>query len=228
VAVFLAAIGIGLLVYPFLLESLLGRLGVRASCGILLLVSFVSLAVAGRMRSAIGLGAWPGLAIAAVLGIGAISGWRGALLLVPAVVYLGLAEGFRRSLDREDSIIERCARLVVPAAPEFIRSYCRGVTWLGVAFFYASAIAIAALALAGTAAAWRTFTGWGIYVSMLLISGLEFFVRKTWFRYYFHGGPFDRLWSQLFPAENTERGRRSAEYIRRFREEAAQSARGRG
>jgi hypothetical protein len=55
---------------------------------------------------------------------------------------------------------------------------------------------------------------------MLLASGVEFLVRKTWFRYYFRGGPFDRLWARLFPAERTARGRRSAEAIRRYRKEA--------
>ena len=60
------------------------------------------------------------------------------------------------------------------------------------------------------------------------ISALEFFVRKTWFRYYFHGGAFDRFWAKLFPAENTEQGRRSAAYIQRYREKAAGDARARG
>jgi hypothetical protein len=86
----------------------------------------------------------------------------------------------------------------------------------------------AGLAVAGTPEAWRAFTGWGIYAVMTAITCVEFFVRKTWFRYYFHGGPFDRFWSKLFPAENTERGRRSAESIRRFREQAAQNARVQG
>jgi hypothetical protein len=59
---------------------------------------------------------------------------------------------------------------------------------------------------------------------MLAITIAEFFVRKTWFRYYFHGGPFDRLWSRLFPAGDTPAGRRSMEYIERFRAEAAAAA----
>ena len=47
----------------------------------------------------------------------------------------------------------------------------------------------------------------------------EFLVRKTWFRYYFHGGPFERFWSRLFPAEATPRGRESLEFIRRYHAE---------
>lgn len=225
---FAAAALIGLLAYPYLVEGLIARLGVRASCGALLIVSVVSLALRRRARSPLGVPAWPGLAIAGVLGLGAIRGQRDALLLIPAIFYLGLADLFRRSLAREDSIIERAARWIVPEAPDFIRGYCRGVTRLWTGLFAGSAVVIAALALAGPLQGWRAVTGWGIYASMLAVSGVEFFVRKTWFRYYFHGGPFDRFWSRLFPAENTERGRRSAEYIRRFREEAAQSARARG
>jgi len=228
VAGFGAAIGIGLLAYPYLVEGLIARFGVRASCAALLLVSLVSIALRRRAPSALDVPAWPGLAIAAVLGLGVISRQRDALLLIPAIVYLGLSDLFRRSLAREDSLIERAARWIVPEAPDFIRGYCRGVTWLWAALLAASAVAIAGLALAGPASSWQAVTGWGIYALMLVVCGLEFFVRKTWFRYYFHGGPFDRLWSRLFPADNTEQGRRSAEYIRRYREQAAQSARARG
>jgi hypothetical protein len=46
-------------------------------------------------------------------------------------------------------------------------------------------------------------------------------VRKTYFRYYYHGGLFDRVWSRWFPAENTAQGRASLESIRSFREQLA-------
>jgi len=228
VAGFLAAIGIGLLGYPYLLEGALARFGVRSVCSALLVLGAVSFPFGARARSAVGVVAWPGLVIAGVLGLGLISGARDALLLVPAFVYLGLAETFRASLAREDSIIERCARWIVPEAPDFVRAYCRKLTGFWVGFFVACAAVIAGLALAGAAAAWQAVTGWGIYALMGLVSGLEFIVRKTWFRYYFHGGPFDRFWARLFPAENTEQGRRSAAYIQRYREQAAGGPRARG
>lgn len=228
IAALAVVLGIGLVAYPYLVEVLLARLGVRASCLLLLAVSGVSLAVGGPARSALDAPVWPGLAIAGVLAAGALSGERGALLLLPALIYLGVADVFRRSLAREDSLIERCARLLVPEAPDFIRGYCRGATALWALLLAVSGAAIAGLALAGTPERWRAVTGWGIYAAMLAVSALEFLVRKTWFRYYFYGGPFDRLWSRLFPAENTARGRRSAEYIRLVREQAAQSARARG
>jgi hypothetical protein len=52
---------------------------------------------------------------------------------------------------------------------------------------------------------------------MFAVLPIEFLIRKTWFRYYYFGGPFDRFWSSFFPPEETERGRASLEYIRRFR-----------
>ncbi len=222
------AIGISLLTFPYLLDGALARFGVRRVCSALLALGAVSFGLGGHARSSLGVVAWPGLAIAGVLALGLASGERSALLLVPAFVYAGLAVTFHASLAREDSIIERAARFIVPETPDFVRSYCRKLTSFWVAFFALSAALIAALALAGPAAAWRAVTGWGIYAAMLLTSALEFFVRKTWFRYYFHGGAFDRFWARLFPAENTEQGRRSAAYIQRYREKAAGDARARG
>jgi uncharacterized membrane protein len=222
------AIGISLLTFPYLLDSAVARFGVRRVCSALLVLGAVSLGLGGRARSSLGVVAWPGLAIAGVLALGLASGERSALRLVPAFVYAGLAATFHASLAREDSIIERAARFIVPETPDFVRPYCRKLTAFWVAFFALSATLIAALAIVGPAAAWRAVTGWGIYAAMLLVSALEFFVRKTWFRYYFHGGAFDRLWAKLFPAENTEQGRRSAAYIQRYREKAAGDARARG
>ncbi len=224
---FLAAIGIGLLGYPYLIEAALSRFGVRGVCAALLVVGGVTFAFGARARSALGVVAWPGLAIAGALAFSGVSGRRGALLLVPAFVYLGLAQTFLASLSREDSIIEQCARFIVPETPDFVRPYCRKLTGFWVGFFIASAGAIAGLALFGSTEAWQWVTGWGIYLLMLLVSGLEFFVRKTWFRYYFHGGIFDRFWARLFPAENTAQGRRSAAYIQQYREQTAAGARAR-
>ena len=130
---FAVAIGVGLLAYPYLLEALLARFGVRASarrCS-----RSASRSARGprpRVRSRSRSPAWPGLLIAAVLVAGALSGQRGALLLVPAIVYLGVADLFR-SEPRPRGLDPRARRaLVVPEAPDFIRCYCRGVTWLWV------------------------------------------------------------------------------------------------
>ena len=156
-----------------------------------------------------------------LLGLATLTGSRTWLLLVPALVYVTLAAVCAASLRDEDSLIERGARYLAPDVPDFVRPYCRKVTTVWIAFFLASATAIGALAIADAPGLWRAYSGGTVYGLMLAITVAEFFVRKTWFRYYFHGGPFDRVWSRLFPADKTPAGRRSMEYIERFREEAA-------
>ena len=110
---------------------------------------------------------------------------------------------------------------LVPEAPDFVVPYCRRLTALWGVFFIASACASAGFAWWGSPQDWRLVSGPGVCGLMALFTGIEFIVRKTWFRYYFHGGPFDRLWSRLFPAEATTQGRRSLEAIRRYRESRA-------
>ncbi len=214
-----------LLAYPFFSAELVARFGVRGT------------ALSGLALCAIPLGALlarrdaPRTALATALGVPAsfalalASGDARALRLVPAVVNLGIAFFVAESLRGGGSLIESAARWMVPEAPDFIGPYCRRVTLLWSLFFGASAATIAALALFGSDAAWRSSSGTGLYTLMLALTALEFLVRKTRFRYYFHGGPFDRLWSRLFPAEATEMGRRSAEVIRRYRESEAAAAR---
>ena len=110
-------------------------------------------------------------------------------------------------------------RWIVPVAPDFIRSYCRKTTVLWVGVFLIIAAATAVLAARPDPAAWTRFTSRTVWLLMGLVAVAEFFFRKTWFRHYARGGPFERLWSRLFPAERTERGRRSQEYIRRTKQQ---------
>jgi len=220
----LAAAGVGaLLAYPHALDACLRRFGVRSVAACLLVVAVASLAlrprvVRGGLRSA-----WAAtLGFPLLLLAATATGELVYLQLLPALVYLALACLFWASLRDGGSIIERAARLMVPAAPDFIRSYCRVVTISWGVFFAASAALIAGLALARRPEAWRSYTGGVIYALMLGLSGVEFLTRKTWFRYYYHGGPFDRLWSRLFPAESTARGRASLAHIRWYRERQAE------
>jgi hypothetical protein len=58
-----------------------------------------------------------------------------------------------------------------------------------------------------------------MFAVMGALCGADFLVRKWWFRYYYHNNFFDRVWSRLFPAEDTEMGRRSMAFIRAKRKE---------
>jgi uncharacterized membrane protein len=242
VALSAAGVGLGVVVYPFAVDALLAGVGVRATAAVLLLLTTAWLLLTRAARSRAGTapagdaapvhpfaprallrGAAPALALPLLFALSAVSGERDWLLLVPACVYLGLAGVFLASLSGGSSIVEQMARFLVPSAPPFIRGYCRGLTRVWAVFFALCALLIAGLALSGRLEAWRALTGWILYAAMLAFGGVEFLVRKTWFRYYFYGGPFDRLWSRLFPAEATAAGRRSQAYIR-MRRAAAGSA----
>lgn len=209
-----------ILVYPLVLDGVVSRLGARTTALALLGVALLSLALPDPPAlGASRLPRWPRLAIAALLGLAAITTQRLYLLLIPALVYLGLAAFLWASLRGGDSVIHQLVRRALPEAPGFIASYCHRLTGLWAAFFAVCSLWIAALALGGDLRSWESWTGWGLYAVILALSGIEFLVRKSWFRYYFRGGPFDRFWSRLFPAEGTPRGRRSAEAIRQHREQ---------
>lgn len=210
-------LGAGALAYPFALQSATQRVGVPGVAAVLLIVVAISAAMPGRRGfRAPGTRIAPGVGIAILLVVAAISGDELYLQLVPSAVYLALAGWFRASLRFGDSIVERAARFFVPEAPDFIRSYCRKVTRLWAAFFLASALLSAALALSGERWWWEFFTGKLVYALMIAVSLIEFLVRKAWFRYYFHGNWFDRICERLFPPENTAEGRRSMQYIENY------------
>jgi len=214
-----AAIAIVVIPYPYVIESALARFGVRPVAFALLSLALAAALLGGR--SAVRRSLPASLLASApllVLGAAALSGQRSFLLLVPPLAYSGLALTCAHSLRGPGSLIEDGVRYLVPEAPDFVRSYCRKLTGLWMFFFLLAALASAVCAFAADPETWRRVTGTWVYGAMLAISIFEFFFRKTWFRYYFHNGLFDRVWSRLFPAENTERGRASQIYIDHWRE----------
>jgi uncharacterized membrane protein len=210
-------LGAGAVAFPFALESAVQRMGVSGVAVTLLVFAAISFALRGwRGGGMLRTGFALSVGIPLLLVAAAFSGDQIYLQLVPSAVYGTLAGWFYASLRSGASIVERAARFFVPEAPDFIRSYCRKVTGLWAAFFIASAIVAAAFALAGEQWWWEFFTGKLVYAIMLALSAIEFLVRKTWFRYYFHGGWFDRIWEKAFPPENTAQGRRSMQYIESY------------
>jgi|GEM_PF-1431418 len=245
------ALALGLLgvflaiVYPWAVDLVLERLGTRATAAALLAITALTLIPARRLlrgrRDQHGLRSTdPGSPFAdrpgagrrtiATLCFGATL--AGAVLLddgrflrlLPAFVYLGMAVHCVGSARSEQSIIERGVRFIIPEAPDFIRSYCRVLTGLWGGFFLLTAAAIAVFAFTMPPERWRAMMGRDVWLAMAIVMVLEFFVRKTWFRYYFRNGPFERFWAQLFPAEATARGRRSLEYIAAYHARIAREA----
>jgi uncharacterized membrane protein len=215
-------LGLALIVYPWAIDAALARFGVRPVAALLL-----GLALAGGALpfGAPGVGdrrvdlprvpGFPG-AIALLLAAALATADVRWLFLVPAAVYLWLALLAAATLREPISLIERAARFLQPRAPDFIRSYCRKVTALWCVLFAATAATIAWLVAIGAVEARRAFSSWGLWGPIGAISLVEYAVRKAWFRYY-AGGPLDRAWAALLPAENSERGRRSLAYIHEAR-----------
>jgi len=211
-------LGVGLavliVVYPFVFDWLIERVGVRfGSLALLAYAAFFAFA-RRQMGIPVKLVSLPHVGILAIVSTTFATGDVRYLLLVPALIYLMVFRQFWSSLSHEITIIERVARFIVPISPDFIGPYCRKSTIGWCVFFAANAAVIAWLALSGRVEAWRVYTGWMMFAIIGAICVVDFFIRKWWFRYYFHSNLFDRLWSRVFPAEATPMGRRSMEYIR--------------
>lgn len=221
----LAQVGLGtvaavlIFAYPFLFDRIIESAGVRAGALALLGYGAVFALLRGQMGIPVKAFSAPHLGLLAIVVATFVTADVRYVLLVPALIYLLICRVFWASLSDEVSIIERVARFLVPFAPDFIRSYCRKSTmgWCG--FFVVNAGVIAWLALSGRTEAWRAYTGWVMFAVIGAICLVDFLIRKWWFRYYFHDHLFDRVWSKVFPAENTPMGRQSMEYIRRKREQ---------
>jgi uncharacterized membrane protein len=162
-------------------------------------------------------GVWGGAAALLALAAAAAGSER-PLLLLPALLYAALASLFLASLRDKESLVERAARTIQPAVPDFIAPWCRGVTILWGAVFATSSVVLAFAAFAASTATWEAIAGRWLWTAMGAITAAEFLARKTHFRNYWYRGPFEQVWSRLFPAEATEMGRRSAEHIRQVRE----------
>ncbi|HBZ69916.1 MAG TPA: hypothetical protein DEP35_09345 [Deltaproteobacteria bacterium] len=215
-------LGVGIvvliLVSPFLLRPATERVGSRGAAALPLAGAVLALLFArsSRRQGPLGLSTPQLGGVALLAGLAVLSGQRIFVLLLPALVYAYLIWIFARSLQEPVSIIGRMARMVDPMAPDFIDPYCRKLTlvWCGV--FAVNLALIGAFALTGRSDAWAWYAGVLSYLFMAAVQGVEFVVRKVWFRHYGRG-PLDRLFARLFPSERTPQGRRSLAYIQKMR-----------
>ncbi len=137
---------------------------------------------------------------------------RALLLALPAVVSLYLLATFGMSLRRGPPMIERFARIIEDDLPPFTLPYCRSVTIVWCVFFAANAAVVCTLAFAAPVGWWALYTGALFYAVLGVLMAREFVLRKVWFRYY-TGTLVDRVLASLFPAEASDRGRRSLSYV---------------
>jgi uncharacterized membrane protein len=140
------------------------------------------------------------------------------LRLVPAALQAAIAAIFLASLRNGGSILQQAARTIHPYAPDFIGPYCRKATLAFAAIIAIQAVIAATLAVRPSAAGWTATSSLVVWVPLAIALPVEWFVRKSWFRYY-GDGPVDRLLRAWLPPEKTARGRRSRDYVLRMRRE---------
>jgi uncharacterized membrane protein len=213
----LLLVGAAAILYPLLAAAALERWQPRSVALCLLGVAGITLVLRRTQeRRSVGALALEAAAGLALIGTAIVTNDAAPLLLFPALVNLHLAVACARTLRSERSMIERLAAAIQPYLPPFTRTYCRRVTTLWTLFFAANAALIPALALASPSDWWPVYTSRIYFALVAGISAVEFLVRKLVFRHY-GKGPIDRLFATIFPAENTERGRRSVAYIDEMR-----------
>jgi len=117
---------------------------------------------------------WPwllGLLVLGLLLVTRLAGLDAFLKLSPLLIHISLFIIFAQSL-RSIPLIERFARLEFGTElPPGIAHYCRGVTWVWVAFFAANIIGCTWLALYGDDKLWVLYNGlivYGLIVALLL------------------------------------------------------------
>jgi uncharacterized membrane protein len=206
------------LVYPALLDLALERAGVRGVAFGIAAVAIGAFPLTRRSEWSLPAAGIHQALLAALLAAAILFNQRVFLQLIPALAQAVLFTVFWASRREPVSLIERGARLLQPHAPDFIGPYCRKVTLVWAAFFALNAVSIAGLAILAPASWWQAYTSWILIGAMTLLFAVEFVVRKSFFRYY-PGGPVDRIWASLLPAENTPQGRRTIAYIREKRRE---------
>jgi uncharacterized membrane protein len=212
-----AAAALAVVAYPFAAEAALERWGVRAVAGAVLALGAASLVARAaldrrHLRAAV-LEHGAALVLAAMAFVSGGVVW---LLLFPVLVNATLCVVFVASRRADPCIVEEVARWIEPHLPDFTRGYCRALTLLWSGFFALAALGIGAVALADPAH-WRTATLHVYFGTLAAVSLAEFVFRKIWFRHY-TSRLVDRLFGRIFPADRTERGRRSLAYIQRMRE----------
>jgi uncharacterized membrane protein len=215
------AVGVGALLattYPPAAERALAAFGVRPVAVALLGLGLLSLALWQRVDRGARVPAYQRAALLLLPALAAASGEAVFLRLVPAAIQGLIAALFVASLRGGGSLFYDAARSLHPYAPDFIAPYCRKSTIVFAGVFALQGIGVAILAFHPPADGWGAASGVWVWTPVFAASGVDWIVRKSWFRH-FGPGPLDQLLRRLLPPENTAPGRRSLEHIRRMRAE---------
>lgn len=161
------------LIYPFAIWLSQGQIEPRYLSGLLLVLIATRIPTLKLNR----LARWSAL-IALLLVLGAV--WQNALLplmLYPVLVSLAFLIAFAYSLQTEQSMVERFARMTEPDLPPAAIVYTRKVTQVWCVFFVINGSIALATALWASQAVWSLYTGCISYLLMGLLFGIEYLCR---------------------------------------------------
>jgi uncharacterized membrane protein len=207
-----AAVVLAVASYPFLLVESLDHAAARTVGLAVLAVVVLAIALSqGSGSRLIPLLVRRFGLLVAVLAVAIAADEPVLLKALPSVTSLWLLALFGATLRRGPSMVEQFATSMHERFPDFLLPYCRRVTWVWCAFFFANAAAGIALALWAPSEVWAIYTGVVSYALMMLLATGEYVFHKTRFRFYEHGWS-DRLWRRLCPPEATPLGRRTLEW----------------
>ena len=169
--------------YPVLVFYGLSRYGPRAVAGVAL-IALVPLVVARLVRTPkaqLRQVAFVPLLVLALVGLSALLGRAGLMLLVPVVINAVLAATFGTTLRTPTPMIERFARMEVPDLTPPEVAWCRLWTQIWTGFFIMNVAIIAGLVAADLLSWWMYYTGLIAYVLMGMLFASEYVLRKARF-----------------------------------------------
>lgn len=143
----------------------------------------------------------PVIAISGISAATAASNHPFSLLLTPAAVNFGMLAVFAGSFLRDETIVERLAKIQVPDLPGCELEYCRRVTTIWCGFFLLNGGTALGLAFRGDLELWTLYTGVIAYILMGTLFTAEYLYRHWRYRRYV-GAPLDPLLKWFFPPKD--------------------------
>jgi len=101
--------------------------------------------------------------------------------VIPIFINMAMFFIFYKTLQTDESLIERFAKLDFPELPDGIPEYCRQVTWLWVGFFAMNMMVCTGLALWANDALWALYNGVIIYFLLGTLMVSEYVWRRLRF-----------------------------------------------
>lgn len=119
--------------------------------------------------------------VAILLAIGSTVAEHFTAKLIPAFIYLSLAFLFGYTLRNPPCLMERMVRLQFPEFKPGIAEYLKQLTWIWTGFFGFNVVVCATLAALPESGPWTFYTGFLVYLMMVLLVLSEMWYRPRRF-----------------------------------------------